>query len=459
MRRISVPEYGRIPVSDLSPDELRRLRAFDEYRGASVPSVFDWRFRQYIRPLNLVGVVQVPGLQIEILPKIDGVATATSTWHTDDPVCRTAQSNLLFMLRYAKRIRLLDADLSALRLQNMSLLDMLVHLFIQRTAEELQRGLDHGYIYQEECLSVLRGKLLFSQQVKQNVVNAARFHVRYDEYIPDTWMNRILKAACRLLFGSVSSGSLRRRLLELLQHLSAVSDMPVTQEHFQQIRWNRNNERLRPCVEFARMVLTQRSPSPARGATETFSLLFPMDALFEEFVAGFIMRHSADLGLRRDRIRVQATGSRRCSLLPLRLITSAPRSGPLERTGLQIDRPVRLAPVHEELGLSPQHLPLRKVFPQHGVVEQPRDTVPSDRQDPRFHNRHASPALMPRSGRDQGSALDPPHRLKAGGAPAFDSSTGAGSFATHFASAPSAPSAAPCQWNSGTVSQWNHCSE
>ena len=79
MRRISVPEYGRIPVSDLSPDEIRRLRTFDESRGASAPSVFDWRFRQYIRPLNLVGVVQVPGLQVEILPKIDGNAAAKTT--------------------------------------------------------------------------------------------------------------------------------------------------------------------------------------------------------------------------------------------------------------------------------------------------------------------------------------------------------------------------------------------
>lgn len=311
MRLISIPEFGRIPLAGLSDAEVARLRAFDEARGERSAPVFDWRFRSFIRARNLVGVVQVPGLQVEILPKIDADFDAHGPFDADATRRRMAQSNLLFMLAYARQVRMLDVDLSSLRLQAMPLLDTLVALFTDRLADELKRGMDHGYVHEEACLGVLRGKLLFTRQVRQQAVNAARFHVRYDEYIADTWMNRLLKVGCCVLSRSVSSATLRRRLLDLLNTLSAVTDVTGAPEQFQRIQWNRNNERMRPCIDFVRLVLAHRSPAPARGRSETFSLLFPMDSLFEEFVARFIVRHSGELGIPRNRVRVQATGSRR----------------------------------------------------------------------------------------------------------------------------------------------------
>ena len=311
MRLISIPEFGRIPLADLSNAEIGRLRAFDESRGERSAPVFDWRFRSYIRARNLVGVVQVPGLQIEILPKVDAGTEDHGPFDTDATGRRMAQSNLLFMLAYTRQVRMLDADISSLRLQAMPLLDTLVGLFTDRLADELMRGLDHGYVHEEACLGVLRGKLIFTRQVRQQAVNAARFHVRYDEYIPDTWMNRLLKAGCWVLARAVSSAGLRRRIGDILNTLSAVADVTGAPEQFQRIQWNRNNERMRPCVDFVRMVLAHRSPAPAKGRSKTFSLLFPMDSLFEEFVARFIVRHAEDLGIQRDRIRVQAKGSRR----------------------------------------------------------------------------------------------------------------------------------------------------
>ncbi|MBM4356454.1 MAG: hypothetical protein FJ109_22105, partial [Deltaproteobacteria bacterium] len=280
------------------------------FRGERNPPVFDWRFRHYIRARNLVGVVQVPGLQVEILPKIDADTLDHGHLDQDGPAQRMAQSNLLFMLAQAQRVRMVDVDLSSLRLQAMPLLDTLVSIFVDRLAAELKRGVDRGYVHEEACLGVLRGKLDFSRQVRQQAVNAARFHVCYDEYILDTWMNRVLKAGCRVLGKTVSAAPIRRRLLELLNTLASVTDVAGTPEQFQKIQWNRNNERMRPCVDFVRLIMANRAPAPASGSSETFSLLFPMESLFEEFVARFIVRHASDLGLRRDRIRIQAAGSR-----------------------------------------------------------------------------------------------------------------------------------------------------
>lgn len=311
MKQISIPEYGRIPVSDLTPDELRRLRVFDETRGPGSTPVFDWRFRQYVRSRNMVGVVQVPGLQVEILPKIDDRGGSAGHFEEYDPQRRMAQGNLLFMLGYTQDLRMMDVDLSSLRLKDMSLLDTVVAVFATRLGHELKRGLDHGYVHQEDCLPVLRGKLLFSRQVQQSAVNAAMFHVQYDEYIPDTWLNRILKAACMLLVRAVGSTWLRKCLQDILENLSPVTDHRISPEHFKLIRWSRNNERFRPYVDFASLVLAGQSPAPARGRVQTFSLLFPMDDLFEEFVGRFLLRHASQIGLQRDLIRLQAVGHRR----------------------------------------------------------------------------------------------------------------------------------------------------
>ena len=80
MKRLVVNEHTRIergqepwprsPGRAFLDDRLYdRLRTFDRTNRESRDRVFDWS-DGYARTTQWVGVVQVPGVQIEILPKI-----------------------------------------------------------------------------------------------------------------------------------------------------------------------------------------------------------------------------------------------------------------------------------------------------------------------------------------------------------------------------------------------------
>ena len=312
MRHLCVPEYARIPREPRDDRMWRRLQAFDEVQTRrSGKPVFDWAARKYVRALNYVGVVQVPGALVEILPKIDAIPDNDLEAWRKSRSRSLAQGNLLYMLSLTRNVPLVEKDLANLALQKMSLLDALVRLFAERLLEELKKGLDHTYVRREDNLQTFKGKLLVSPHIRHNIAHRERFHVAFDEFVADTWLNRILKACCRRLLQLTPVNLVQKRLKEVAAHLGSVADTPVQAHHFDLVAYNRNNERFAYLIDFARLVLTGQAPSPAKGAATTFSLLFPMERLFEEFVARFIWRHATKFGLERSHIHIQARGQGR----------------------------------------------------------------------------------------------------------------------------------------------------
>ena len=313
MKRISIPEFGRIPRAQLGAKLLQRLQAFDEkHARTDQECVFDWTHVKYIRALNYVGVVQVPGLVIEVLPKIDDSPEEESgPFLRDDEQALRAQHNLLYMLSFTRKIPIRDRDLAGLRLQRLPLLEALIMIFAEQLLSELGKGLDRSYVHREENARFLKGKLLLAKHIRYNSAHKERVFIGYDEFIPDTWLNRILKAACYYLLGTARSARTQRRLREAMLYFADVSDHRIREHHFAKVHLNRNTERFSSLLGFCRIVLTQSAPTPSYGKTRTFSLLFPMETLFEEFVAEFIRRYSEDFGLHRSMLHIQATRRRK----------------------------------------------------------------------------------------------------------------------------------------------------
>lgn len=300
MKPVVICEYERIYYSDsiLTP-ELRngawhvsrrlveRLRAFDEAyaiknRGRTI---FDWSVRAYVKATSYVGVIQVPGLTVEILPKTDKSNSTESS-------LVLAQNNLLYMLSMTKSIPVEERDLAGIERQQMPLLEALITVFVRKLLDELRKGLDHAYLHHEENLLVLKGKLLFNQQVRHNAAHRERVFISYDDFITDTPLNRIFKTTCRFLLNVSKATGAQKHLREALAVLDEVCDCEITHHHFERIHLTRNNERFAPLLTFSRMVLLNQSPAPVAGKNETFSLLFPMEQLFEEFIATVIQRQA-----------------------------------------------------------------------------------------------------------------------------------------------------------------------
>lgn len=313
MREISIPEFGRISRAELGGVLLRRLQAFDEAQVRTTgESAFDWSRMHFIRARSYVGVVQVPGLTVEILPKVDSSTELDGhSYRKDDSGRLRAQENLLYMLSFTRRVPILERDLAALQLHRMPLLESLLRIFVERLLEELRRGIEHAYVTKEENSKFIKGKLLLSEQVRQNITRRDRTYVAFDDFSPDIWLNRILRATCSRLLEITSVPRTQQRLREAMLYLGDAGDCQIRQHHFEQVFLNRNAARFREIVDFCWVVLMRSTPAPSAGNSRTFSLLFRMESLFERFIAGFIWKYAEDFGYSREQIHIQAVERRK----------------------------------------------------------------------------------------------------------------------------------------------------
>lgn len=319
MIQVIITEYEKMYFSDTEKEMkddrgwhiprrlMGKLRKFDEIhcRTARV-SVFDWSARDYAKATSLVGIIQIPGLTVEILPKIDKEQTPAETPDESKTHSILAQHNLLYMLSMARKIPITEREIASLGSKKMHLLEVLIRVFTKRLMDELRRGVDHSYVCCEENLPRVKGKILMNRHLVKNAAHQERFYVGFDEFLEDTPLNRILKATCRRLVSMSSVNGTQRLLMEAVAIFDEVDDVIPDAHHFQQVHLHRNNERFRLLLDFCRMVWQGQSPNPVSGVHQTFSILFPMERLFEEFIANYIRRYAEEFGLERGDIIIQA---------------------------------------------------------------------------------------------------------------------------------------------------------
>ena len=261
-----------------------RLKRFDQRGRAEKDRVFSWGDRS-ARTTQWVGVIQVPGLQVEILPKIDEVDS-----NGKDEKETQARNNLLYMLSVAGQVPVRERDVARLASRKASLSETLAAIFADRLRRELLRGPERAYIRREENLRKFKGKLLIAHQVRHNAAHRERFFCRFDEFSEDTLMNRIFRAACRVLLNATHTPSTQDRLRHCLLLLDGVEDVFVHGDLFDQITITRQNERFADVLHFCRLILLGLSPTVQAGRERSFSLLFDMNRVFEDFTAAFLKK-------------------------------------------------------------------------------------------------------------------------------------------------------------------------
>ncbi len=240
---------------------------------------------------QVVGVLAVPGRTVEILPKIDD---------EDNGAVRAA---LVRMLAVALDLRIAEGDLAALDTQRNDLLELLVRLFAERLLAAVRRGLPRRYVAREEDLRLLRGKLDVTRQITHLAARPDRLACRFDELSEDTPLNRVLKAAVSRLARLARTAANARLLAELAARFEFVGDSPDPLR--EPVRLDRTNAAFHDLHRLARLFLEGDWQSTASGRAAGFTLLFPMNVLFEKFVGRCLQRALARQPVR---VRLQARG-------------------------------------------------------------------------------------------------------------------------------------------------------
>ena len=230
---------------------------------------------------NYVGVVQVGGLTIEILPKADKKADADKNlW----------QSVLLNMLKVCKRIQVESVSETQLKKRHHSILDVYFEMYLAEIERLVNKGLIKRYQKSQSNQNALKGKLLFAKNIQQNLVHRERFYCEHQVYDRNHLLHQILYKGLRILKTFVND-ALKDRLNRLLFEFQEIDNIEISEKHFRKIVFDRKNSDYQKAFDIAKIIILNYSLSLNYGSENLLTLLFDMNALWEEYIFRILQKH------------------------------------------------------------------------------------------------------------------------------------------------------------------------
>ena len=179
--------------------------------------------------------------------------------------------------------------------ENAPVQDLLARLLLASTRVVLRRGLIREYLPQEDILRMVRGKIRIPDTIRRTLLSAGLLACEYDEFLPDTLTNQIIKATLRLLSRAEGVNESHRHQLGGLAHrLGGVSDRRVRKSDFRVISVDRNGSHYRLLMAICELIWDLALPKEGDGQVRFMELLQHknrMHKIFELFIFGFYKHH------------------------------------------------------------------------------------------------------------------------------------------------------------------------
>ncbi|WP_026664819.1 McrC family protein [Butyrivibrio sp. FC2001] len=227
---------------------------------------------------NYVGLIQMKnGFQVQVLPKID-------FGYGEDSSAKTKKV-FLKMLRSMKDFPCKVFNDASLKIDRMNLYEIFINMYLQEVRQLVKRGIRSNYVRQEDNLRYYKGKLMISQHLKANLAHKERFYVEFDEFHPNCSENRIVKATLLKLQSLTNSTENSKEIRQLLTAFEMVEPSTNYEKDFSKIVINRSTKKYEMLVQWSKVFLMNKSFATFTGSTNSRSLLFPMESVYESYVA------------------------------------------------------------------------------------------------------------------------------------------------------------------------------
>lgn len=232
---------------------------------------------------NYVGMIQLPGgFQIDILPKIDFGAM-------DDDLSETKRV-FLKMLRSMKDFQGKVFGDAKLNVERMNLYEIFINMYLAEVRSLVKKGIKSAYVGQEDNLNYYKGKLLVKNHIRANTVHRERFFVAYDEFHPNRPENKLIKSTLLKLQRITASTENAKEIYRLLTYFEMVDASDNYDKDFSKVVLDRNTKDYGMLIQWSRIFLMDRSFSTFSGAKDSKAILFPMESVYESYVARMLKK-------------------------------------------------------------------------------------------------------------------------------------------------------------------------
>lgn len=270
----------------LSYEFIRGLDEFDPEQRVFI------RTENTITPQKFIGYIQIADTTIQILPKFKDFSPDGEDTHI-----KNQKKNLLLMLSYGlssmykidfinyKQIQFLeDFD---------NFFEILILFFTSGLEKLLVRHQNREYVNKSGDLTFLKGKINTYKFICSSRIHL--FPCKYFEISSNTLINRTLKYCNSLLpqyIPFTQNGSYIRKKIKNINTLLEIVDYPPVQLHeIKSIHFNRLNKDFEPYIRFCELFLSHRALSMDLSNFKTFSFLFPMQDVYQNFITRILEDH------------------------------------------------------------------------------------------------------------------------------------------------------------------------
>lgn len=226
---------------------------------------------------NYVGLITMKdGTEIEILPKIYSA-------HSDNE--EETKKIFLQMLKTVKEVPYKTFNVSRLKAEKMNIFEIFIRMFIDEAFILAKRGLKSAYITCSDNERFYKGKLLFSEHIKNNHCHRERFFVQYDVFSPNRPENRLIKSTMYYLQQITVSSRNKKDLSLLNMWFDGIERSVNYESDFSQYIKDRNVSEYDKIMKWCKLFLLNQGFTSFSGKEIAYALLFPMEQVFESFVA------------------------------------------------------------------------------------------------------------------------------------------------------------------------------
>jgi len=281
LREFEPLSYEDCKQKGLDEGAISKIEYFNRKRKKEIIQVL----RNGIRATSYVGLFSIGKKTVQILPKI-------STSSTEDYTVK----NLLYMLSYTRNIDISEVEISKLcERKKADFFEIIIYLFARNLLELLKKNFRKSYKETEENLRFIKGRILFHENLKTNVLHKNQIYCNFSDFSEDFLLNQIFRYASWLLMNITKDSENYRILRELDFMLSDISFKRIKSTDFEALHLDRLNYCYKPVVDLAKLFVVNSTVELSYDKLETFSFLFDMNDLFEQFITGFITKNKSKL--------------------------------------------------------------------------------------------------------------------------------------------------------------------
>jgi len=284
---ITVFEHSRLKVDETYGTEEvcfteKHFIALVRYNEAHDNRFFTVEHRK-VKFSQHVGVIAVPGLIIEVLPKPDG---------NDDKA--KWQQALIAMLKVAHGLPLHEAGHAQLALRRTSVLEYFLRLYVEEVRRLVHQGLVKRYRQKAGVSNALKGRLDLPRHLRNTVVHKERFHVIHQAYDTDHLLHAILKKGLDVVENVTRDPITMGLAQDMLWAFEDVADRPINGQTFERLFVDRKTRGYTDALQLAKLLLLNYAPDIKGGREHILSLLFDMNKLFEVVVLKLLKRAASN---------------------------------------------------------------------------------------------------------------------------------------------------------------------